>query len=451
MIRWALAILMVGSAALADASPGAAPSKLGELEKPGAVLLPGDVAAVRALLWQRYRAEASRDPVRIEENKACQLRFGSVMRYSCKKAGEKPAAGYPLYIALHGGGSAPAEVNEGAWQSMSSWYLGSIKQGLYVAPRGIADEWNLHSLPDSFPMYDRLIENMILFEDADPNRVYLLGYSAGGDGVYQIAPRMADRLAAANMSAGHPNGVGGLNLYNLPFLIQMGEVDTAYDRHKVAAGYALGLDALQKECGGGFVHDCFLHLDKGHGIIERDPAETPQAVIADVGAWLQKGDRTARQVNANAIVWVRQYVRNPWPTRVVWDLNTRADRSGVKSSGEKLLSTPNRGNLFYWLDVTQAKDIAPGNDRIDVHLDKAANALVIDKTVGWLRLLLNGSMLDLSKPVTVIVGGKTFAVPVKPSLGTMLRTLEDRGDPNYCFEAAITVKKDGDTWAVSGS
>jgi hypothetical protein len=60
-------------------------------------------------------------------------------------------------------------------------------------------------------------------------------------------------------------------------------------------------------------------------------------------------------------------------------------------------------------------------------------------------------MLDLSKPVTVTVGGTAFTVRAKPNLDTMKRTLEERGDPNYCFEAEITVKKDGDTWVVSGS
>lgn len=39
----------------------------------------------------------------------------------------------------------------------------------------------------------------------DPNRVFLTGYSAGGDGVYHLAPRMADFLAGAAMMAGHPN------------------------------------------------------------------------------------------------------------------------------------------------------------------------------------------------------------------------------------------------------
>ena len=60
---------------------------------------------------------------------------------------------------------------------------------------GISDTWDLHFQEDSYPLYDRLIQNMIYTCNADPNRVYLLGFSAGGDGVYQILPRMADRFA----------------------------------------------------------------------------------------------------------------------------------------------------------------------------------------------------------------------------------------------------------------
>jgi poly(3-hydroxybutyrate) depolymerase len=33
-------------------------------------------------------------------------------------------------------------------------------------------------------MYERLIENMIIFRGVNPNKVYILGYSAGGDGTY---------------------------------------------------------------------------------------------------------------------------------------------------------------------------------------------------------------------------------------------------------------------------
>ncbi|MEI6809849.1 MAG: hypothetical protein WCN95_14115 [bacterium] len=459
MIRWTAAFLiMIASGLKAEPPAGVASTPTGtslinELSASVHVdlpLRPEAIARIREQLWQKYRAIQMADPVRIEENRTGQLHFGSIMRYSCRKAGDKPATGYPLFIALHGGGSAPSELNDGAWKSMSTWYLDSIKQGLYVAPRGIADAWNLHSLPDAFPMYDRLIENMILFEDADPNRVYILGYSAGGDGVYQISPRMADRLAAANMSAGHHNGVGPVNLYNLPFLIQMGEQDVSYSRHKDAVNFSLALDKLQKEYGG-YVHDCFLHLGKGHGIAERDQAGTPQDVIANLTAWREKGDRVTKPVNANAITWVGRHVRNPWPPRVIWDPGTRADRSGVRSTGEKLWPTPNRDKLFYWLDISGAGKATLADDRIDVRVDKTANAISIEKTTSWLRLLLNGNMLDLSKPVIVTLDGKTFSVMAHPNLKTMSRTLIDRGDPNYCFEAEITVEKNGDTWSVTGS
>jgi predicted peptidase len=64
--------------------------------------------------------------------------------------------------------------------------------------------------------------------------VYILGYSAGGDGIYYLGPRLADYLAAASMMAGHPNNASPLNLRNIGFSIYMGENDSAYDRNIVA-------------------------------------------------------------------------------------------------------------------------------------------------------------------------------------------------------------------------
>lgn len=56
----------------------------------------------------------------------------------------------------------------------------------------------------------------------DLNRVYLTGYSAGGDGVYHMAPRLADHLAGAAMMAGHPNGTNLMNVRNIGFSVQVG-------------------------------------------------------------------------------------------------------------------------------------------------------------------------------------------------------------------------------------
>jgi predicted esterase len=190
------------------------------------------------------------------------------MRYEYRKIGPRPEAGHPLYIALHGGGSAPTAVNDRAWNHMKIYYLSSVTNGVYVAPRGVADTWNLHSVAASYPLYDRLIENMILFEGVDPNRVYLLGYSAGGDGVYQVSPRMADRFAAANMSAGHHNNVNPSNLCNLPFLMQVGENDKAYGRNRATVHYNMRMDDLQQQHG----------EDRENLLDARETAELPQPV-----------------------------------------------------------------------------------------------------------------------------------------------------------------------------
>ena len=94
--------------------------------------------------------------------------------------------------------------------------------------------------------FDRIIADCVLFENVNPDRVYLMGYSAGGDGVYQLAPRMADRFAAAAMMAGHPNETSPLGLRNLPFTLHMGGDDGAYNRNQVAADWKLKLEELQQ-------------------------------------------------------------------------------------------------------------------------------------------------------------------------------------------------------------
>ena len=65
-------------------------------------------------------------------------------------------------------------------------------------------------------LFTRLIEDLVVLEDVNPDRVYIMGYSAGGDGVYQLGPRMADSWAAAAMMGGHPNGVSIFSLRNVP-------------------------------------------------------------------------------------------------------------------------------------------------------------------------------------------------------------------------------------------
>lgn len=194
-----------------------------------------DAQKAQELLWKDHVRRIKR--TRAEEMEQRRLTVADLeMPFYYTVTGDKPKNGRSLYISLHGGGGAPTSVNDRQWENQKRLYQPA--EGVYLAPRAPTDTWNLWHQGHIDRMFDRLIENMIVFEDVDPNRVYLLGYSAGGDGVYQLAPRMADRFAAAAMMAGHPNEASPLGLRNLPFTIHVGDEDSAYNRNKVARKWA---------------------------------------------------------------------------------------------------------------------------------------------------------------------------------------------------------------------
>jgi poly(3-hydroxybutyrate) depolymerase len=83
------------------------------------------------------------------------------------------------------------------------------------------------------------IQSCVAALRVDPDRVHLLGYSAGGDAVYRLVSAMPGVFASACMCAGHPNGVGVDNFMHVPLLLQVGELDTSYNRHLVTAQVSL--------------------------------------------------------------------------------------------------------------------------------------------------------------------------------------------------------------------
>ena len=72
-------------------------------------------------------------------------------------------------------------------------------EGVYVAPRAPFDDWNMWFRAEMNDFFRMLIAAAVVEMEVNPDKVYLLGYSAGGDGVWRMAPRMADRWAAASM------------------------------------------------------------------------------------------------------------------------------------------------------------------------------------------------------------------------------------------------------------
>ena len=350
-----------------------------------------EAATVTKVLWHaRFAALRSE---RAEEMKAKVLTHGDLkMKFEVVRFGPKTEK-QPLFISMHGGGNAAPEVNESQWENQIKLARDYKPQaGLYVAPRAPTNTWNLWHEAHIDPLFDRLIQNMIVFENADPDRVYLMGYSAGGDGVYQLAPRMADRWAAAAMMAGHPNETSPLGLRNVPFTIHVGADDGGFTRNEVAGEWGKQLDELQKADPKGYPH--FVHVHKGHG------------------HWLNLEDR-------EAIPWMEKFTRNPLPEKIVW----RQDDV-----------THDR---FYWLAVPKTETKAGQ----EITAERSGqNIAVTAKSNASITLLLNDAMLNLDEPVTVTINGRSL--PPQRAVRTcavIRRTLSERGDPGLVFSAEIEI------------
>ena len=392
---------------------------------------------IKNTLWKKYVQEQTQNPERKQEYIQHSLQFGDkTMHYAMTQKGKKPTNGYPLYIALHGGGGVPPEVNDSQWRTMQSYYLASIENGIYVAPRGITNTWNLHFVEESYPLYDRLIENLILFAGVDPNRVYLLGYSAGGDGVYQIISRMPDRWAAANMSAGHHNNVSPLNLQHVPFLLQVGELDKAYNRNKETVKFAQKLRKLQKKYPDDYQHKIFVHSDKHHSYVaDHQGKEHSSTVIANPNEWLKNPEHKLQNTAVtDAITWISKHTRKALPLHLVWDINTRATSQNKNESQQ--------GNLFYWLDAGKDWNKYVDIPFIEVKINRAKNMVEIKKWRDYLKIYFTSDMVDFNIPVQITYNNRTNKIQLIPNLRTMVHSLIQRGDPDFIFSAALVLQKE---------
>ena len=211
-----------------------------------------DASMLRAQIVEEWKSSVRRELA--EAQQEFTIRKDSLqMKFDAQIFGEKPADGRSMWISLHGGGGTTTEINNQQWENQKRLYRPA--EGVYVAPRAPWDAWDMWFQRPIDGMYSDLIRLMVANYDVNPNKVYLLGYSAGGDGVWRLAPRLADYWAATSMMAGHPGDVRLENLLNTPFMIWMGSNDAAYDRNKLAAVRGAQMDSLQHAHPDGYIHE----------------------------------------------------------------------------------------------------------------------------------------------------------------------------------------------------
>lgn len=399
-----------------------------------------EVAAQREMLWKVYREAAIKAgwdkqllkaPEPVEKMVAAgkpigltadHLRTdGKSMPYLFVAKGEKPAGGWPMFISLHGGGKYNEKekigahgwkINTAEWQAQMQLAINAYKPaGLYFIPRMADDRmgrwWHKHNIK----ILTGMIRRAVLFNDVNPDKIYIMGISQGGYGTGHLAPFMADLFAAAGPMAGGMMTVTE-NLRNLPYRTDIGEMDTAYDRINMAKKLHEKIDKHKAADPKGYVNELAIQEGRGHGI---DYSKSP--------------------------AWMSQFTRDPYPGRVVWRCH---EKDGIYRDS------------FYWLSVTDQPET--GEFQIVATIDKKNNAVEVkawqvskpseDGKKGVRKLLkkskvivhLNDKMLDLDKEVVIKFNGKqAFKGKVKRSQHTMMRNLLKRGEVQYAFPVDVTV------------
>lgn len=337
--------------------------------------------------WDAYRTGRARRELQ-KDFAAKRVTSGKyVSPYVLRKVGKQPSGGWPLFIAMHGGGKAPKSLNDQQWKIMERYYRDHAEAGgyLYLALRAPTDEWNGFYTGYVYPLISKLIRQFLIFEEVDSNKVFVMGYSHGGYGAFAIGPKMADRFAAIHSSAAAPTDreSSPKNLRNTPFTFMIGDRDTAYGRLKRCIAFDEKIRELRSGRNDLYPGGMLLKKGYGHG-------------------GLPDRDHIRNMYRAT---------RNPVPKVLVWEPTDSVVRR------------------FSWLEIPnpakkQSVEASCQDNRIEMKLFNVES----------LNLYLDDRLVDFAKPVQVTVNEKEiFNRLLEPSLITFCRTLEERGDPRLAF------------------
>lgn len=263
-------------------------------------------------LWSNLKSRYA--PSRMAMLQSGQLTIANrTWKFEYKTKGARPQNGYMLVFGFHGGGGCPASVNDTQYNNHKNLYMNELPDGtIWFTPRANEDSWDMWFKDYMEPFVLEIIRAFALNDLIDINKVFISGYSAGGDGVYQLAPRLADHLAGAAMMAGHPNNTNLLNCRNIAFSVQVGGNDSAYNRANQGILYSR-LTALLAQNYGGFDNQCKIHEGKPH--------------------WMDKQD-------TGIFNWLFSHVRDPYPDTILF----RQPSTGQKKT------------LFYYLGIGPSKN-----------------------------------------------------------------------------------------------
>lgn len=395
-----------------------------------------DIAQNQKMVWAAW-CEANRELNEQKLAKPEDLQKGVKVSWNLPEALEKNAVmpyyygvkgsatgKLPLFLYLHGSGPKEQEWATGL-------ILGNRFQdgpSLYFIPQipNEGDYYRWWQVAKQFA-WEKLIRQALVEGNVDANRLYVFGISEGGYGSQRLASFYADYWAAAGpMAGGEPlKNAPVENCANIGFSFLTGADDTGFYRNILtyytqiafdSAQLARPLDADKHPL---FVHRINLLPGMQHHI---------------------KYDLTTP--------WLKNFVRNPYPKTVLWedyDMDGR-HRSGFYNL--QVLTSPTKDRTYYDMNIhnnvvkINIKEVEYTAVERDKHwgIEMRFNRNYTNAKGGRLRIYLNSELIDMNKPVTVIVNGKElYRKNVKANLQDMINSCTEYFDPYRVFPASIEI------------
>jgi pimeloyl-ACP methyl ester carboxylesterase len=347
--------------------------------------------AIRQIVWKAYQAASIHGEMKKDFDQN-QVRYEKHLSpYTVKKVGKRPEKGWPLFIAMHGGGGVPKKINDSQWKHMQIYYKDqeSVSGYLYLALRAPNDTWN--GFYDNYmpPLVGNLIRQFLLFGDVNPDKVYLMGYSHGGYGAFFIGPKIPDRFAAIHASAAAPTDgtISAKCLRNTRFTFMIGENDNAFGRRKRCEAFNAEIQKLKEKDKGDFPVIMEFKKGFGHGgLPDRDKIKE-----------------------------LAPFTRNPVPRHVTWDLTDAVIKD------------------FFWFSVPKPS----AGQSLDARINDN-NIYIETRNVKQFDLLLDRRLIGYEGRVKISMNGKMQTLEIRPRLLTLCQTMQERGDAKRAFSCRIS-------------
>ena len=349
-----------------------------------------------------------------------ELENDATLNFTYLSKGQRPSTGYPLYIYLHGSGPKDVEYNTGIKFARSFDDAPSV----YFVPQ-IPNEGGYYRWWQRAKVWawQKLLRLTMASGYINPDKIYFTGISEGAYGTQRLTAYFADYLAGGGaMAGGEPlRNAPAVNCANTAFLLYTGAADQGFDRNKLTQYTLEAFDSLARAHDSLYIHSIRLLRGQGHGI-----------------------DYSV------ATPWLKTHTRNPYPKYVAWEdfamdgcrrvgfYNIYVGPHSDDESTRTLYEEQIHGDTID-MRVSTVEYTTTEKDKLwGLELKFARKCT--PATTGSFTLFLSPDLMDLNRPVTVTVNGKTaYSGKVVENMGSMVRSLAAYGDPRRIYSAEVNI------------